>query len=293
MPCSSSLVDAFLGALHSDARPWFEEDETLAATLARLHAGALAAYPSLSVGAATFAAELGRRLGAAARPVQLGCIRADHVCLAIACVAGDSLAIRCFEAEFLSEVDKTAERLRVRSEQVDDVRGQLCQILFVSEPGRPAALREFSGRGHLRTYLRVIATRELLRAMGKRRREVGPVTEDLVEVTTPDPLIHYMRMHYGAAVGAAMRIALAALSTESRALLRYSLLDGWTMDRIAALHGIHRATAARRVAAARDELGASMRAELAARLAISIAEVDSIVRMVQSGIDVSLDGLLA
>src|SRR5256885_528965 len=123
MSCSSSLVDAFLDALHSDARPWFEDDDSLAATLARLHADALAAYPSLSVGAATFAAELGRRLGAAARPVQLGCIRADHVCLAIACLAGDSLAIRCFEAEFLSEVDKTAERLRVRSEQVDDVRG--------------------------------------------------------------------------------------------------------------------------------------------------------------------------
>ena len=34
------------------------------------------------------------------------------------------------------------------------------RILFTSEPGRPAALSEFSGRGDLRSYIRVMATRE-------------------------------------------------------------------------------------------------------------------------------------
>jgi len=89
-----------------------------------------------------------------------------------------------------------------------------------------------------------------------------------------------------------MRAALAALPEQPRALLRYSVVDGWTVDRIGALYGIHRATAARRVAAAREELGALIRAELAARLAISVDEVDSIVRLVQSRVDVSLERLL-
>jgi RNA polymerase sigma-70 factor (ECF subfamily) len=70
------------------------------------------------------------------------------------------------------------------------------------------------------------------------------------------------------------------------------VIDGWTIDRIGALYGVHRATAARRIAAARDELGAAIRTELAARLAISIDEVDSIVRLVQNRIDVSLERLL-
>ena len=89
-----------------------------------------------------------------------------------------------------------------------------------------------------------------------------------------------------------MRTALAALPDQPRALLRYSVVDGWTVERIGALYGVHRTTAARRVAAAREELGSAIRAELAARLAISVGDVDSIVRLVQSRIDVSLERLL-
>lgn len=58
---------------------------------------ALGAYPDVAVDANTFAAELGRRLGAAAGPEQLARVRADHRHLAIACAAGDPLAVRRFE----------------------------------------------------------------------------------------------------------------------------------------------------------------------------------------------------
>jgi len=294
MFAAASLADVFLAALDGNAVPRFEGAATLAATLARLRDAACAAYPDLAVDAASFAAELARRLGAAASPEVLARVRSDHVHLAIACAAGDPLAIRRFEAEFLDEIGATAGRLRARPDQADEVRGQLRRILFVSEPGRPAALREFSGRGDLRSYLRVIATRELVRVINKGRREVGVTDEAVLDVLSPasDPELCYLREHYRADVDAAMRAALAALADQPRALLRYSLIDGWSVDRIGALYGIHRATAARRVAAARDELGAAIRAGLAARLAISVGEVDSIVRLVQSRIDVSLERLL-
>jgi RNA polymerase sigma-70 factor (ECF subfamily) len=107
-----------------------------------------------------------------------------------------------------------------------------------------------------------------------------------------DPDHGYLRERYRADVNAAVRAALAGLPDPQRALLRYSVIDGWSVDRIGALYGIHRATAARRVAAAREELGAAIRTKLAARLAISLDEVDSIVRLVQSWIDVSLERLL-
>jgi RNA polymerase sigma-70 factor (ECF subfamily) len=295
---AESPEQAFRAALAIEARPRFEDDseggQELAATLAEYHAEARAAYPELEVDAATFAAELARRLGAAATPEQLARVRADHVYLAIACSAGVPAAIRRFEKELLGEIDASGRRLRARPDQVDEVRGHLRRILFVGEPGRPAALREFSGRGDLRSYLRVIATRELVRLINKGRREVGISDEALLDILSPaaDPELGYLREHYRAEVDAAMRAALAALPEPSRALLRYSLIDGWTIDRIGALYGIHRATAARRVAAAREELGTAIRAELAARLEISMGEVDSIVHLVQSGIDVSLERLL-
>jgi RNA polymerase sigma-70 factor (ECF subfamily) len=286
---------AFLAALDDHARPRFEGDATLAATLAQLRGAALAVYPDLVVDAAIFAAELARRLGAAASPEQLARVRADHVHIAIACAAGDPLAIRRFEADFLDEIDVTARRLRARPDQADEVRSYLHRILFVSEPGRSAALREFSGRGDLRSYLRVIATRELVRVINKGRREIGITDDSILEgrSQTSDPELDYLRERYCPEVDAAMRTALAALTAQSRALLRHSVLEGWSVDRIAARYGIHRATAARRVAAARTELRAAIRARLAIRLEISIREVDSIVRLVQSRIDISLECLLA
>jgi RNA polymerase sigma-70 factor (ECF subfamily) len=288
------LEDVFLAALDADARPRFDRGGALAATLGQLRAAALAGYPEIAVDAATFAAELARRLGRAATPEQLARVRADHVHLAIACAAGDERAIRRFEVELIDEVDATAGRLRARTDQADEVRGQVRRILFVSEPERPAAMREYSGRGDLRSYLRVIATRELVRMINKGHREVGVDDDAFLDMLSPasDPELGYLREHYRADVDAAMRAALAALDDQARALLRYSVVDGWTVDRIGALYGVHRATAARRIAAARAQLGVAIRAELAARLAITTDEVDSIVRLVQSRVDVSIERLL-
>lgn len=285
---------AFLDALATDARPRFTDPAGLAATLTELRDRAVAAYPELAVEPAVFAGELARRLGPAATPDQLARVHAAHVHLAIACAAGDAAAIRRFEAEFLDEVDTSARRLRATGDQTDEVRAYMRRILFVTEPGRPAAVTEFSGRGDLRSYLRVIATRELVRVINKGRREVGIVDDSLLDKLSPatSPALGHLRETYRDDVTAAIRAALAGLDEDARALLRYSVIDGWSVARIGALYGIHRATAARRIATAREELGAAIRSELAARLAISVDEVDSVVRLVQSRIDVSLERLL-
>jgi RNA polymerase sigma-70 factor (ECF subfamily) len=130
--------------------------------------------------------------------------------------------------------------------------------------------------------------------MNKAHREVGVTDDAFLDMLSPGPDLElgYLRERYRADVDAAMRAGLAALAEQARALLRYSVVDGWSVDRIGALYGVHRATAARRIAAARIQLGAAIRSELAARLAISFGEVDSIVRLVQSRIDVSLERLL-
>jgi RNA polymerase sigma-70 factor, ECF subfamily len=175
---------------------------------------------------------------------------------------------------------------------VDTFAAELARRLGPS--ASPGAIDEFSGRGDLRSYLRVIATRELVRVINRGRREVGVGDDAFFDMLSPssDPELAYLRERYRGDVDAAMRAALVALPEQPRALLRYSMVDGWSIDRIGALYGVHRATAARWVAAAREELGAAIRAELAARLAIVVDEVDSIVRLVQSRIDVSLERLL-
>jgi RNA polymerase sigma-70 factor (ECF subfamily) len=268
-------------------------DATLAAVLEQHHRAGREAFPEVLVAEDHFAAEVLRRLGDGATVEQVAKLRADHLYLAIACADGDETAVRRLDADFLDEVDQCAARLRALPDQATEARGHLRRILFVSEPGRPAATRSYSGKGDLRSYVRVIATRELIRMINKGRREVG-VEDDVLDLLSPagDPELVYLRDHYRADVDAAMRAALIGLTEQPRALLRYHLIDGWSIDRIGALYGVHRATAARWLTAAREELGDAIRTELARRLTISVDEVDSIVRLVQSRIDVSLARLL-
>jgi RNA polymerase sigma-70 factor (ECF subfamily) len=263
------------------------------AILAGHLAAGRAAYPDIAVADERFAAEIMRRMGEGATAEQVAALHGDHLYLAIACAGGDTTAIARFDAELLDEVDACAKRTRALPDQAAEVRAHLRRILFVSEPGRPSAVSAYSGRGNLRSYIRVIATRELVRVINKGKREVG-VEEEILDLLSPagDPELVYLRDQYREDVDAAMRDAVSALPEQSRALLRYHLIEGWSIDRIGTLYGIHRATAARWVTAAREELGDAIRAEVAKRLAISVDDVASIVRMVQSRIDVSLARLL-
>ncbi len=262
------------------------------AIVAHLAAGRTA-YPDVHVVEERFASELMRRSGADATTTQIEKLRGDHLYLAVACADGDQVAVARLDAEFLGEVDACAGRMRATPDQGAEVRSHVRRILFVDEPGRPAALRTYSGKGDLRGYVKVIATRELVRVISKGKREVG-VEDEVLDLLSPasDPELVYLRDHYRTDVDAAMRDAVLALPEQSRALLRYHLIDGWSVDRIGTLYGVHRATAARWVAAAREELGAAIQVEVARRLGISVEEVASIVRLVQSRIDVSLARLL-
>jgi RNA polymerase sigma-70 factor (ECF subfamily) len=284
---------AFLAALPDDTRARF--DDAGAAVLAGHDAAARAAWPDVEVAPDRFAAELGRRLGADAAPTALAAVHAADVYLAIAAVAGDAAAAAHVERDFLREADFAARKVRATQEQADDVKGHLRRILFTAEPGRTAGLAEFTGRGDLRGYVRVIATRELIRALERGRREVAVADDAVFDRFAPvsDAELSFVRRVTRDQVAAALRDALGRLEGHDRALLRYHLVDTWSIDRIAQVYGIHRATAARRLTAARDRLGELMRGELANRLAIADDEVASIVRLVQSKVEVSFERLLA
>ena len=71
-------------------------------------------------------------------------------------------------------------------------------------------------------------------------------------------------------------------------LLRYQLIDGLTIDEIGALSRVHRATAARWLATIRDGLVERTRELLGEALGVDSVEAASIVRMVQSQLDVSV-----
>ena len=253
-----------------------------------------AAWPTVTVTRERFAAELARRLGADVSEDAFAKVCGSDLYLAIACADGDPAAVECLDREYLCDVQHVARKLRATPDQAAEARSQLARVLLVNEPGRVAGLRDYAGRGNLRGYIRVIVTRDLIKAIQRGRREEPILTDEILARlgTQHDPEISMLRAQYHGAVHDAMRDALTKLEDRTRALLRYQIVDGWTVDRVAEIYGVHRATAARWMVAARATLAEGIRAELAARLEIDPDEVASIIRLVQSRVDVSLDRLL-
>jgi len=286
------VVVAFRATLDDAAQAAFSDAE-LAAALTTLHARGAAAWPEVRVEAVRFASDLARRLGVTASPAMLAGLHHD-VYLAIACADGDPAAIAACDQLCARELELAASRLRATPTQADDLRSELRRLLFTDDDGRAAAVVAYTGRGDLRGYARVIAARTLARRMRRDRQEVA-LDDEMIDVLTPaiDPEVGFLREQYRADVDAVFRAAIPLLPERSRAVLRYHLLDGWSIDQIGALYGVHRATAARWLTSAREELGTRIRAGLAERLAISESQVDSIVALVTSRIEISLDKLLA
>ncbi|HVK83622.1 MAG TPA: sigma factor-like helix-turn-helix DNA-binding protein [Kofleriaceae bacterium] len=241
---------------------------------------------------ARFATELARRLGASLDAAVAGLH--DDIYLVIGASDGDPAAAETCDKLASRAVDFAASRLGATATQSDDVRSEMRRLLFTSDGGRPAALATFTGRGDLRGYLRVMAARELARRMRLDRRETE-LDSSVLELFDPalDPEVAMLRDRYRDAVEAAFTAALAELSPRARAVLRYHLVDGWTVDQLGARYATHRSTASRWLVAAREELRTGIRSRLAAQLIISESQVDAIVALVTSRIEVSLDRLLA
>jgi len=301
-----ALYRSFLAGLAEPVRRQLgpaTDEASLNAALVAHWVAAIAAWPGIAVAPDRFARELARRTtttppatphGTESVTAVVAAARGGDIYFAIACCDGDATAIARLDELVATELDRAGRKLRAAAEQIAELRGELARLLLVDEPGRTAGLREFAGRGELRGYVRVMATRALIRAINRGRRELAIDDDAFFDRVLPpdDPELGYLRTRYRATVDAALRAALAQLDDRDRALLRYLLIDGWSIDRVGKLYGVHRATAARWLADARDVLGAAIRAELSRRLQIAADEVDSIVRLVQSRVDLSLDRLL-
>jgi RNA polymerase sigma-70 factor (ECF subfamily) len=286
--------ETFIGALSGPARAALAGLADLDALLAAHLAAAHAAWPGVHVGDEDFLAHLASRQPDDVSEAELRDVRAADVYLALACAGGDAQAMARFESSYFGEVDVAAARTRSGATLADEVKQILRRILFVAEAGRPAATREFAGRGDLRGWIRVAATRELLRLGARDKRDVHIGDEALFDFLSPadDPELGYIRDLYRRECAEAFRVALGTVPARERSLLRYQLIEGLGIDEIGSLHGVHRATAARWLAQARTQLLERTRAEVVARLGIAPGEVDSILRLVHSRLDVSMERAL-
>jgi len=250
------------------------------------------AWPTVTpLAADVFAAWVGDRLP---RGADLSRAPTSDLYLACACARGDAPAIAAFDANYLREVSIAAAKLRAAPEIADEARQVVRDLLFVARPDRAAAIATYAGRGDLRGWVRVVAMREVLRLCQRDRREIATDDEALLDALSPatDPEIERLKERYRQAFAAAFAEAVRGLPARERKLLRLSVVDGLGVEAIGKRFEVHHATAARWLVRAREMLLDATRARLAGDLGLTADEVDSVIRLVRSRVEVSIVRLL-
>jgi RNA polymerase sigma-70 factor (ECF subfamily) len=213
--------------------------------------------------------------------------------LAAACAIGDGAAIATFEAELVPVIRSAARRLQDTHDFADEIVQLIRERVLVAPKGSTPRIADYSGQGPLATWIRVAAIRLGLNALRDRRRDVLVGDDHLFEAIAADHGQRGSAERYRAAATESLGAAFAALSARDRNLLRMHHLHGLTVDELAPTLGVHRATVARWIAAAREQLLAGTRAGLVTRLDVGASTIDSILDGIASEVDVSVVRLLA
>lgn len=221
----------------------------------------------------------------------------EDLALALAAALGEPNAVAEIERTIIEPLPRTLSRLRLTPELVDELRQELREKLLVGPSGGTPKLLEYKGRGPLGAWARVIALRAAYdharssQPESKNKKESDDALDGLIDAGD-DPELAELRRTYTAELRDAFRAAARRLDAEERAVLRSQAIDGMTIDQIGALYQVHRATAARWVQQAKASLLSALREELASRLGEGHDACDSVVALVRSRIDLSLERAL-
>ena len=249
-------------------------------------------YPAIALPPEGFADFALRRLAPGA-PVPSGLleINVPELLVAFGCACGDAETIASFERDFLPASAAAARRLSGDLVFVDEVVQQARVKILVGNPPRIAG---FNGRGSLEGWVRTLSLRVALDLKRAGTPAVDASDDILDGLAAPEvsPELLLLKASYRADLKAAFEHALSTLDKRERSVLRLSALEGLSIDEIGAVYGAHRASAARWIVAAREKLLEETRKALALKLGLPDAELDSLLGLLKSHLEVSISRFL-
>jgi RNA polymerase sigma-70 factor, ECF subfamily len=256
-------------------------------TLERLITAARSVWPGVRLSPEVFVPYLARRLP---EPT-VQAIENMHVTdlwLACGCARGDSNAIAAFTKSYLAPIFPLPGQLAQLSADVEQITALR---LLVAEKGRMPKIADYAGRGDLGSWSSVVALRVALMVLRKRKREIllddaEGALSDLADAG--DAEVVHLKQRYRAEFAESFQRALRTLSPRARNVLRQHHVDRLTMEQIARVYRVHRITVVRWIEGARTKLARETRKNFTARLGLQHSELESVMRMIRSQIDLSL-----
>jgi RNA polymerase sigma-70 factor (ECF subfamily) len=255
------------------------------------HAQGRAAWPTATLSRERFREHVERRIRDRASEDAEHVVRtlpAADLYLAAACSEGDPAALAAFRDSLIPTLRPALGKLGMTAAQIDETIQRVLVMVFVGESG-PPQIHGYAGRGTLRSWLRTIAVRTGRRLLGIEGSAVAAEDElEHLPAAVADPEIELLRGRHRDQVKQAFAAAFAELGERDRNVLRQYHIDGLTIDQLAALYHVNRATTARWVAGARLAVITKTRQQLVEHFGVEASEVDSIIRLVRSQLDVSV-----
>jgi RNA polymerase sigma-70 factor (ECF subfamily) len=299
---SHRLAEALLGALPEPQANALPDPELDAALGEALRQGR-ARWPGVALDDTVFVRHLARHLpegvNAASALPMVGDLLRDastaDLFLATACLHGDPGALRTLDVHVLTPT-VAAVAHAYRTIDVDELTQVVRERVLVGKPGEEAKIASYAGRSPLSAWLHVVAVRAALTMLRRRKPSERIDNEDsdtaIADLVAEDLELGHVRSEYQSEFKASFHASLAELSAQDRAVLRMSVVDGLSIDDLGRLYRVHRATAARWLVRIRDELRDRTRAHLKASLRLGDSEVESLVGLLLSRLDVSLARVL-
>ncbi len=253
-----------------------------------------AAWPQLGLAPEIFAAHVAERL-LPGEPLEtaLSALHAGDLYLACACAAGLPESLAAFD-RILDGARPFIARVDGSPGFTDEVRQVLRERLLVAPPGRAPRIADYSGRGELSNWVGVAAQRAAI-SLRRREKATDELDDDLLD-SGPDlqstAEIEYLKARHKEDFKAALQEAFKELSDRERLLIKLYYVDGLNLHKLARLQQVNASTISRWLAAARGSLLDGVQRRLHERLRLSTGEFDSLARLVQSSLEVSLFRML-
>lgn len=240
-------------------------------------------------------------------------LRADDLCLIIACERGDERAWEDLVANFDSTVKSAARKISANSEDAEDLASSIWAELYGlrqdADGYKKSKLAYYSGRGSLAGWLRAVVSQLAIDQFRKQSkfvqieetREFENLAEESSNHSGNDHVLHHTESpeellsekQTSEDVAAALRAAIASLEDEDRLILKLYYFDDLKLKDIAATFGYHEATASRKLVRVQSEVRRSVEKELKKTHGWADGEVKRYLADTAAKLGVSLETMFA
>lgn len=240
-------------------------------------------------------------------------IRADDLCLIIACEKGDERAWEDLVANFDSTVKSAARKISSNNEDAEDLASSIWAELYGlrqdADGNKKSKLAYYSGRGSLAGWLRAVVAQLAVDQFRKQskfvqieeNREFENLAEESSSHSGNDRVVHHAdnpeemltEKQTAADVSMALHAAVESLESEDRLILKLYYFDDLKLKEIAATFGYHEATASRKLVRVQSEIRKSVEKELKKNHGWSDGEVKRYLSETAAKLGISLEKMFA